>query len=162
MLRLQLLQCFWALPLLLLHRVRSAALSAVSHLWQACSCMRCTSWSAPAWLLKGLTRCVGLCCCQHRSGTATAPLENGDDPSCLVLTQQGECLWRVSSKLCSGLFKAHLACPRKAPTQPLCGVSWVRLLLRGKPAYFAERIARATRLWRKGAGEGRLACKSFT
>lgn len=29
MLRLQLLQCFWALPLLLLHRVRSAALSAV-------------------------------------------------------------------------------------------------------------------------------------
>lgn len=122
---------------------------------QACARMRCTRWCPSTRLLKGPTRRAALCGFQHRSGTATAPLKSGGDASLPVLTQQGGCLWRFSSLLCPGGFKARLARPRKALNPPHRGLSWVRALPRGKPARFAESIARATGLWiEKSRGSG--------
>lgn len=144
MLRLQLLQCFGALPLLLLRRVRCAAFGAVQIIMFVTSlCQYETHKLVSAWLPKGLTRYLHSCSFRYRSGTATATIKKASFP---VWTRQGECFWRFSSCRCPARFKAHLVCPGKAPNPPHHGVSWVREKLWENLAYFAEGIAKAVRL----------------
>lgn len=120
---------------------------------QTCACVRATSQCPSAWLLKGLTLNVRLCCFQLRIGTAPAPLKNCDDVSFPVLTWQGE----FSAPNPTVGFKTHLSCPRKTPNQPCCSGSWVRELLQGIMS-LAERMAKATRLWMKSWRSRRCSC----